>query len=136
MSIESGSFQMLLSSTQAQTMTGPSAGYFNIPLNLSGNYRFTLKSAQIHIYPEVTEANTFPMEIYSPNFLFAFSPTQLYPTVLYPRAVNNAFQANLDIDLNVSLNSNIQVQLRNALTKEPIPDFKSGVLTWSYEKIL
>jgi len=135
MSIESGCFQMLLTASQYGA-TGPAGDAINYPLNLSGNYKLTLKSAQIHLYPEVSEVDTFPIEIYSPNLLFSYAPTQLYPTLLYPRAVNNAYQANLDIDIHVSLNSNIQLQLRHAITKENIPFFKLAVLTWYYEKHL
>ena len=135
MSIESGCFQMLLSSTQYGA-TGPAGGAINYPLNLSGNYKLTLKTAQIHINPSISAVDTIPIEIYSPNLLFSYAPNQLYPVVLYPRVVTEAYQSFLDIEIHVSLNSNIQLQLRNAITKEPIPNFKLAVLTWYYEKHL
>jgi len=135
MSQDYGCFQILMSSSNIGA-TGPNGSSADYPINLSGNYRLTLKSAQIHIYPDITEANTIPIEIYSPNLLFSYSPTQLYPTLLYPRTANNAYQANLNIDFSVSLNSNIQIQLRNAITKASLPDFKYAVLTFYYEKIL
>jgi len=135
MSIESGMFQMLLSSSQYGA-TGPAGDYINYPLQMAGNYRFTLKSAQIFIYPTVDAEDTFPLEIYSPNFLFSYGPTQLFPTLLYPRENIDSYQGNLNIEVPVSLNSNIQIQLRHAETKAPISDFKYAVLTWYYEKVL
>ncbi len=88
--MEHGCFQIVLDTT-FQGFTGPNGGFVNYPIQLSGNYKLTLKSAQIHIYPEITDANTIPIEIYSPNFLFK-NGLQLYPTLLYPRAANNSFR--------------------------------------------
>jgi hypothetical protein len=123
--MDNGCFQILLTSVNIE----------NVPLNLSGNYKLTLKHAQIHIYPEITEANTIPIEIYSPNLLFSHGPNTLSPTLLYPRSVNNAYQSNLDIDLFVQLNSSIQIQIRNASTKQTLSDLQLAVLTFYYEKI-
>jgi hypothetical protein len=137
MSQEFGSFQIFVKqSDQYATGAGGTAigQYSSYPVNLVGNYRLTLKGIQVHIYPDITEANTIPIEISSPNFIFGYGPVK-QPVILYPMSANNKYNGNFDMSYTANLQSNIQIQLRNHLTKEPLSDLVYAVLNWNYEKL-
>lgn len=137
MSQEFGSFQIFIQASDqyATGAGGNSIGqYSSYPVNLVGNYRLTLKSFQCHIYPDITSANTIPIEIASPNFIFGYGPVK-QPTFLYPVDANNKFQGNFDMSYTANLQSNIQIQLRNHLTKQPLSDLVYAVLNFNYEKL-
>jgi len=133
MSQDFGSFQILIKgASDAGAITSGEYASYNV--NLSGNYRLTLKSIQIHIYPEIATANTIPIEIASPNFTYSYGPVK-NPTIIYPMDANNKFQGNFDMTYIANLQSNMQIQLRNATTKAPFADLKYAVLNWNYEKL-
>lgn len=133
MSQEFGSFQILIKG--ATDLNAKVSGeYATYPVNLSGNYRLTLKSIQVHIYPDITSANTIPIEVASPNFIYNYGPIKS-PTILYPIDANNKFQGNFDMSYIASLQSNIQLQIRNAITKAPLSDLVYAIVNWNYEKL-
>jgi hypothetical protein len=129
---EYGTFQILIKSTDAGAITDNSFATYG--LNLSGLYELTLKSFQIHIFPQVTDANTLALEIYSPNLLQPYANTR-FPTFLYPIDAANKYQGNFDMKFQAQLQSSIQLQIRAEGTKEAIDDLKLAVLNFEYRKI-
>lgn len=132
-----GSLQILIKQSDQYATGAGGAGYGQtVPYktDLAGNYRLTLKGLQVHVYPEITTANTIPIEIYSPNFLYPHGDVY-YPTVLYPFDANNKYQGSFDMSYMTSLQSDLRIQIRNALTHLPLDDLVYAVLNFEYEKI-
>jgi len=131
MSFNNGTLQIFIDAS-ANALSAFDGYSFNS--QLSGNYRLRLKHFQVHIYPEITTANTIAIEIYSPNFSFPKGPTR-YPTFLYPIDANNKFQGNFDAELIADFASDFKLYIRNASTKAVITDLQLAVITFDYEKI-
>ena len=134
---EYGSFQILIKQSDQYATGAGGEGYGQThpyKLDLAGNYRLTLKGFQAHLYPAVANANTIPLEIYSPNFLYPHSSVY-YPTFLYPIDANNKYQGSFDMSYTTALQSEIRIQIRNALTHLPLDDLVYAVLNFEYEKI-
>jgi hypothetical protein len=131
---EFGSFQVLISSSVnefASTGSGQTDAY---KLDLAGNYRLTLTGFQVHSFPSPTGANVTPIEIYSPNFLYPYGNVN-YPTFLFPIIPNEKYASNFGLKYHASLQSDIRIQIRDAITKQPLPDLKFAVLNFDYERI-
>ena len=130
MSFNNGTLQILIDASS----NNDGCGSYSFNAQLPGNYRLRLKHFQVHIYPDITTANTLPLEIYSPNFSFPKGPVR-YPTFLYPIDANNKFQGNFDAELIADFASDFKLLIRDATTKHIITDLKYAVITFDYEKI-
>ena len=128
-----GNLQILISASDYGA-TGADGLVASYPVHLAGTYKLTLQGLQVHIHPTVTEANTFPLEIYSPQFIYPVGNTTSF-TILYPITAADKYQGSFDQTITANLSSLIQIQLRRADTKAALADLKYAVLNFYYERI-
>jgi len=129
-----GSFQILINSTVNEFSATGSGQTDAYKVDLAGNYRLTLTGFQLNTQPAPTGGNVTPVEIYSPNFIYPYGNVN-YPTFLFPIITNERYASNFGMKYHASLQSDMRIQIRDAVTKAPLTDLKFAVLNFDYEKI-